>query len=209
MKIETLKSTYYLRGAHILRVFVLAENQMQVTNTLIGKDELHLYTDNEEEEQEVEIIQGYRYLSSIEEVSEGYYEVVLTDEAPIPQIVRYKILSEIEAYDKSNAVNSFTIDGKQMWLDKTTRVGLVNSIGIEQAAGRETTSLWFDAVQYEIPIPLALQMLSALELYALDCYNITQSHIATVKLLEDVEMLENYDYTTGYPEKLAFTINAE
>ena len=65
-----------------------------------------------------------------------------------------------------------------MWIDMDTRVGLVNSITIEQAVGKETTVLWYDTVKYVIPIPLALQMLAALELYALECYNVTQEHLA-------------------------------
>lgn len=116
-------------------------------------------------------------------------------------------VSEITAYDGSDAVNQFTLGGKQMWLDKDTRVGLVNSINIEKAAGKETTTLWFDAVQYAIPVDTALQMLAALELYALDCYNVTQSHIASVKLLDTIETLEAYDYTSGYPDKLVFNLN--
>lgn len=115
-------------------------------------------------------------------------------------------VSEIITYDGSDAVNSFTLGGKQMWLDKDTRVGLVNSIGIEQAAGKETTVLWYDAVKYVIPIPLALQMLAALELYALASYNATQEHIAAVRLLTSQEEVEAYDYTSGYPEKLVFNL---
>lgn len=115
-------------------------------------------------------------------------------------------VSEITAYDGSDAVNSFTLGGKQMWLDKDTRVGLVNSIGIEQAAGKETTVLWYDAVKYVIPIPLALQMLAALELYALASYNATQEHIAAVRLLTSKEEVEAYDYTSGYPDKLVFNL---
>lgn len=115
-------------------------------------------------------------------------------------------ISEIAAYDGSDAVNSFTLGGKQMWLDKDTRVGLVNSIGIEQAAGKETTVLWYDAVKYVIPIPLALQMLAALELYALASYNATQEHIAAVRLLISKEEVEAYDYTSDYPEKLVFNL---
>lgn len=116
-------------------------------------------------------------------------------------------VSEIITYDGSDAVNSFTLGGKQMWLDKDTRVGLVNSIGIEQAAGKETTVLWYDAVKYVIPIPLALQMLAALELYALASYNATQEHIAAVRLLTSKEEVEAYDYTSGYPDKLVFNLN--
>ena len=47
-------------------------------------------------------------------------------------------------------------------------------------------------------------MLNALELYALNCYNVTQSHISAVKALQTIEEIENYDYTVGYPVKLSF-----
>lgn len=115
-------------------------------------------------------------------------------------------VGEISAYDRSEDVNQFSLGGKQMWLDKDTRVGLANSISIEQAAGKETTILWYDAVKYVIPIPLALQMLAALELYALASYNATQEHVAAVMLLETKEEVEAYDYTAGYPDKLVFNL---
>ena len=207
MKIETLKSTTYSRDTHQLRVLVNAESILQVTNTLVGKEELHVYADNEGEDKEVEVIQGYSHLVSVNQLTEGLFEVVLTDEAPTPQTAQEKLIAEIEDYDKSSEVNSFTLADKQMWLPKDTRVGLSNSINIEKAAGKETTTLWFDAVQYEIPVDTALQMLAALELYALDCYNVTQSHIASVRLLDSVETLEGYDYTAGYPGKLVFNLN--
>lgn len=205
MKIESLKATSYKASGHMLSAAVQAENHLQVTNALIGKEKICIYTDNEEE-MLVEEIQGYCHLVSLNQLTEGLFEVILTDEAPTPQTVREKVIAKIEAHDKSDAVNSFTLAGRQMWLDKDTRVGLVNSINIEKSAGKETTSLWFDAVQYEIPIDAALQMLAALELYALDCYNITQAHIASVKLLDDMGTLEAYDYTAGYPDKLVFNL---
>lgn len=59
-------------------------------------------------------------------------------------------------------------------------------------------------LKYIIPIPDALAMLNALELYALNCYNVTQSHIAAVRLLQTIEEIENYDYKSGYPVKLSF-----
>lgn len=207
MKIETLKSTAYSRGTHQVRVLVQAESILQVTNALVGKQQLHVYADNEGEDKEVEVIEGYNYLVSASQVSDGVFEVILTNEVPTPQTLKEKMRAEIEAYDTSAAVNSFMLGDKRMWLDKETRVGLVNSINIEKAAGKETTTLWFDAVQYEIPVDTALQMLAALELYALDCYNVTQSHIASVRLLDNVETLEGYDYTAGYPEKLVFDLN--
>ena len=96
--------------------------------------------------------------------------------------------------------------GSPMWLDKSTRVGLMNSIGIEKDAGRETTTLWFSGMRFTIPVHPAIGMLNALELYALECYNATQAHIAAVSALQTVEEIEAYDYTVGYPEKLVFNL---
>lgn len=116
--------------------------------------------------------------------------------------VKAKVLAEIEAYDKSDNVNSFVLDGDTVWLDKSTRVGLMNSTQIEKSAGHETTTLWFSGNSYTIPCDTAIQMLSALELYALECYNTTAQHKDEVSKLNTIEEIESYDYTTGYPEKL-------
>ena len=118
--------------------------------------------------------------------------------------IKADLIAQITAYDTSAAVNSFTLQGKQMWLPKETRVGLVNSITIEKNAGKETTTLWFGGERYELPVDTALQMLAALELYALECYNVTAAHKAAINALESVEDVVAYDYTTAYPEKLNF-----
>lgn len=117
-------------------------------------------------------------------------------------IAKEKLLSEIATYDTSSAVNSFTLDGETLWLDKATRVGLMNSTNIERAEGRETTTLWFGGKSYTLPCDTAIRMLSALELYALECYNVTAQHKADVQALQTKEEVEAYDYTVGYPAKL-------
>lgn len=119
-------------------------------------------------------------------------------------VIKEEAIEQITEYDQSEDVNSFTLQGKQMWLPKETRVGLVNSVTIEKNAGKETTVLWFGGERYELPVDTALQMLSALELYALECYNVTAAHKAAVNALESVEDVVAYDYTQGYPEKLNF-----
>ena len=119
-------------------------------------------------------------------------------------VIKEEAIEQITEYDQSEDVNSFTLQGKTMWLPKETRVGLVNSITIEKNAGKETTVLWFGGEKYELPVDTALQMLSALELYALECYNVTAAHKAAVNALESVEDVVAYDYTQGYPEKLNF-----
>ena len=119
-------------------------------------------------------------------------------------VIKEEAIEQITEYDQSEDVNSFTLQGKQMWLPKETRVGLVNSVTIEKNAGKETTVLWFGGEKYELPVDTALQMLSALELYALECYNVTAAHKAAVNAIESVEDVVAYDYTQGYPEKLNF-----
>ena len=121
----------------------------------------------------------------------------------LPSFRRLK-QAEISVHDVSPAVNEFTLMGKQIWLPNKTRVSLSNSINIEKAAGKEVTTLWFGGVRYEIPIGQALQMLAALEIYALECYNVTHKHLAEVDKLTSVETIKTYSYKTGYPDKLNF-----
>lgn len=47
-------------------------------------------------------------------------------------------------------------------------------------------------------------MLVALEVYAGDALNVTESHKAAVNALETIEEVDNFDITTGYPDKLSF-----
>lgn len=115
-------------------------------------------------------------------------------------------IENIKDYDKSEGVNSFTLNGSLVWLDKDTRVGLVNSLQIEKAAGRVDTELWLNGFMYKLPIDHVLQMLVVIELYAKECYNVTQQHIANVKNLNDLNRVWNYNYTKGYPKRPSFEV---
>lgn len=117
-----------------------------------------------------------------------------------------KLINEINAYDTSDEVNSFFLNGIKVWLNKDTRVGLMNSLTIEKNSGKEESTLWFNNICITINCDAAIQMLSALELYALSCYNVTAQHRIAVQNLTTLEAAMSYDYTTGYPEKLSFTI---
>jgi len=129
----------------------------------------------------------------------------MAEEESLPY-ARLMLKKKTELYDTSESVNSFTLGGKRMWLDKATRVGLVNSVTIEKNAGKAETTLWFGGERYTLPVDTALQMLSALELYALECYNVTQRHLAEVEALETAEAAAAYDWTEGYPEKLELSV---
>ena len=111
---------------------------------------------------------------------------------------------EIEDYDSSDDVNGFYMQGQQMWLDKATRAGLMLRLQAEQATGNASTTLWYGSHQFEIPMEQAFQMLYALEVYASQCYDNTQRHLAAVDGLMNYEEVAEYDYSVGYPEKLEF-----
>lgn len=114
---------------------------------------------------------------------------------------------EIDAYDKSSAVNGFALNGAVVWLDKATRVGLMNSTSIAKGMGQATTTLWFGGMKIVVNCDKAIELLSALEMYALECFNVTAAHKAAVKKLQTVEEVEAYDYTQGYPEQLKMEVS--
>lgn len=111
-------------------------------------------------------------------------------------------IEEVERYDKSADVNGFYIGEQFAWLDKATRVGLANSIAIEKASGKKETTLYLNGIALTIEINKAQEMLAALELYALECYRKTEEHKAIISSITDIESVENYDYTQGYPTLL-------
>ena len=115
-------------------------------------------------------------------------------------------IAGITAYDTSSAVNGFVLNGLLVWLDKATRVGLMNSTTIAKAAGQETTTLWLGGAKLVVDCDKAIQLLSSLEMYALECFNVTASHKAAVNELTTIEEVEAYDYRTGYPKMLEMNV---
>lgn len=145
-----------------------------------------------------------------DQIDDIYYNIQVDFgiESPISKLDQAKkeVIRKIDEYDTSVNVNSFKLNGVDVWLGKDTRVGLMNSISIEKAAGKEQSVLWFNSICVTVNCDSAIQMLSALELYALDCYNKTAEHKVNVQNLSSIEEVHNYDYTQGYPSKLEFTI---
>lgn len=124
-------------------------------------------------------------------------------EKPIEYVRQLKI-QQIINYDCSDNVNSFTIGNTQMWLTVTERQQLATQITANEAIGRETMTRWFDGKEFTFSISQWKQMLTALEVYAGDALNTTEQHKANVNMLDTVEAINNYDITSGYPQKLTF-----
>lgn len=127
-------------------------------------------------------------------------------EADVLNSAKASVLADIEAYDTSTAVNGFMLNGQRVWLDKATRVGLMNSTSIAKAMGQPTTTLWLGDAKLVVECDKAIQLLSALEMYALECFNVTAAHKKAVAEMSTVEEVFGYDYTAGYPEVLTMNV---
>ena len=134
-----------------------------------------------------------------------YQEPVPTEAEKLEQSKADKI-AEIVAYDTSSSVNGFILNGMLVWLDKATRVGLMNSTTIAKSAGKQTTTLWLGGIKLVVDCDKAIQLLSDLEMYALDCFNVTESHKQAVSELTTIEEVEAYDYNAGYPKMLEMSV---
>ena len=131
----------------------------------------------------------------------------MTSEAALTAAAQKMVQEQIDKYDTSPSVNGFMLNGLRVWLNKDTRVGLMNSTQIAKAMGKTTTTLWFGGMQIEVDCDKAIQLLSALEMYALECFNVTAAHKKAVAELNTVEEVLGYDYTKGYPEQLKIEVS--
>lgn len=113
-------------------------------------------------------------------------------------------IDQIENYDNSDAVNQFTINDTDMWLDHELRQQIRTSAEAYEALGYENMTKVFNGTEFTFSITLWKQMLNALEVYAAEALNTTERHKNTVNALATVEAVTDYDYTTGYPQKLVF-----
>lgn len=156
-----------------------------------------IYCDKDAELQDYEVVAYSDYLRA---ENKKKYEGKTIEEA------KGMLLAEIEAYDTSPAVNGFSLNNTVVWLDKATRVGLMNSTSITKAMGHATTTLWLGESKMEVPCDTAIKLLSALEMYALECFNVTAAHKVAVSELTTIEEVEKYDITAGYPAQLKMEV---
>ena len=140
------------------------------------------------------------------EIQKAFAEFTAKMDALKLKQAKVEKIAEITAYDTSDKVNGFMLNGLLVWLDKATRVGLMNSTTIAKASGQETTTLWLGGMKLVVDCDKAIQLLSALEMYALECFNVTASHKQAVSELTTIEEVEAYNYKSGYPKMLEMSV---
>lgn len=136
----------------------------------------------------------------------GFVEWVEPAPTPAELLERAKAskIAELEVYDQSDAVDSFTINGQSMWLTVEERQQIATQISANEAVGRDNMTRWFGGHSFTFPLATWKQMLVALEVYAGDAINVTEAHKATIEALATIEDVEAYDFTANYPTKLSF-----
>lgn len=124
------------------------------------------------------------------------------------------LLAEIDAYDKSSAVNGFYLNGMLIpWskddpsspnVDK--RMGLRQNIADKVALGEENISIWMKGMSITMPCAQAEMLMRSIENYAYECFNVTAAHKKAVSELTTIDEVEKYDITAGYPAQLRMEV---
>jgi len=110
--------------------------------------------------------------------------------------------ANISAYAASENVAQFEVKGHKDWFSDTTRNSIKASVTCEKNAGRSTTKIYIGGTEIEMACDDALTLIDRLELYAKDCFVVTEQHKTTVEDMSVIEDVEQYDYTQGYPAKV-------
>ena len=69
-------------------------------------------------------------------------------------------------------------------------------------SGLSEIEIVFGAITLTLPAEFVKQFILQLEAYAYKCYVNTAKHQQKIQSLQTLEDILNYDYTTGYPEKI-------
>lgn len=130
----------------------------------------------------------------------------MASEQALLAAAKREVLSAISTYDASDSVNTLVVNGQRGWLDKATRVGLMNGVGVAKACGLERMSLWIDGMEYVMDVERLEELLVKVEVYAMGCYNVTAGHRRAVDGLTTLEAVLGYDFKAGYPQMVSVVV---
>lgn len=139
----------------------------------------------------IDLLQNY----SLKELDSIYKENKLSS---VEDLYKDILLKQLELYDHSENVNSFIYKGNKFWLDKQQR----SCMKTVAESGLETIDVVMGGYSLTLPSEFVKQFILQLEAYAYKCFVVTARHQQTIQSLQTLEDILNYDFTTGYPEKL-------
>lgn len=132
---------------------------------------------------------------------------VRTEDKPNNDKLRDILTELIKEYDSSKEVNYFIYKDFRYWFDKDTRLALKYKFEVLKNNNIESGLIWFGSVPYEVNCDEILNFLTQLELYAIQCNDITRRHLNEVKELEYSEDILRYNITKDYPQPVKMSNN--
>lgn len=165
-------------------------------------------------------VDGRQIINPSEEqiLDAGYVEFIPptpvepTEEELLAEAKRKKI-DELDLYDNSSEVNDCIIvyQGNELhyWASKTQRNDLKNAVRDCVAMGRDTYRLDLrdKGISITLLCELLLQMMAALEVYAIDCFNKTTDHRFAIEACKTEGEVDAYEFRgVGYPAKCRFEV---
>lgn len=148
-------------------------------------------------------LEGRNRKPLVSEYKTFYDAMNLSEERQIP-LLKEKLKEEIRRYDKSDAVEDFTIDGVHLWLNSDMRAKVRENLETAQHKDEEYVTLRYEGMTFPLAVIVGWQLYYAVLDYARATWDVTEIHLSNVDGLTGVAEILAYDYTTGYPEKLEF-----
>ncbi len=143
-------------------------------------------------------------------VQEVWNTQLNSEEAQVNDLDKAKedTIHTIELYDLSNAVNAFILNNViKTWFSVEQRLNYKQSIESAKILKEDQLEFLIEGMVISISIDAAEYMLAQIQRYADKCYMVTEQHKANVKTLTNIEDVNNYDYTIGYPDMLKFELS--
>lgn len=144
--------------------------------------------------------------ASVEEVWNTQLNQIQPETNELEQ-AKLNMLNTIDLYDKSNAVNGFVINDTIIaWFTVEQRLNYKQSVESAKLLGETQLTFLVNNALFSIDVVSAEYMLAQIQRYADNCYMVTEYHKNMIKNMTDVDQINQYDFMTGYPERLKFNL---
>lgn len=110
-----------------------------------------------------------------------------------------KIDRLIKYAESKETIKQFIINGNADWFDSEKRDSIRGKIKAERNLERTNTFIYSNNIGYEMSLDEADHFLDVVEVYAGDCYHITEVHKSNIMALTTIEEIDSYNYKANYP----------
>ena len=148
-----------------------------------------------------------KYSEAITKSTEGFV-AILNGIPPEPhertvEDAKKEKLAALDRYMEGN-IKEFFVNGKSMWIGPNERANYKNALEALIERHPEVETINYAGIN--IAPSVALQGLAEIEVYALICDSVKNTHITKIKAKKSITTVDSYNFTTGFPEKLTFTV---